>query len=332
MSRVEMALQRRLMELTDESARTVPEADIDALISALDSLGEMPRPVEHLSARRSEDDAFEVHPAIPERNGNVLYFPGCAFTGTAVGDTSAAGYQAAESVLSPEVIPRPALPPAEPPLPAPVQAELVRLRTTVMLAAQTEGRRAVMLCGAEAAGADNAEFIAAHLSRLLADSEWLKVAFIRVVAEPQEPPQRLTRFAYTFVIRRTRRANLYEVSSSCGPVRLADWLRSWEPARVIRELKRKFDLIVIAAPPVTSVPEVALLAEAVDGVILAATENVTSYAEIEQAGQIFRTAQTSLLGVTLAPPPCSPSFFDWLKKRARSLLRPQSTDEDQPDN
>lgn len=297
------------MELTDESARTVPEADIEALIQALDSLGERPRPVEHLPARRSEDEAFEVHPAIPERADNVLFFPGCALTGPAAREDSAVAHQAVGSALSPEIIPRPALPPPEPPLPAPVQAELIRLRTTVMLAAQTKGHRAVMLCGAEAAETDNAEFIAVHLSRLLADSEWLKVAFIRVGAETEVPPQRLTRFDYAFLIRRTRRANLYEVTSTRGQVTLADWLRCWEPAQVIRELKRKFDLIVIAAPPVTSVPEVALLAEAVDGVILAATENITSYADIEQSGQILSTAQTSVLGVTLAPPPALLRFL-----------------------
>lgn len=313
MSRVEMALRRRLLELSGEIAQVPSETDIDALIGALDRLGAATGPEPDLP---SVEATFEL-PQV-NRPDNVFYFRGRS--SAEVWRTGRVFSQA----LSPRVqgIPEPALPAA-------VRSELVRLRTTVMLAMQTEALRSVLLCGA--AEAEHTELIAAQLSQMLADYEWLKVAFIRVVdEEPPLPRQPLSRMDYTFVVRRTQRANLYEIGVSGGPVTLHDWLRCWEPARVLEEMKKKFDLIVIAAPPVMQTPGVALLAEAVDGVILAATENVTSYADVELAGQQFEAAHTRILGVTLMRQADSPALLDRLKQFARRLMHSRTPGAPEP--
>lgn len=204
-------------------------------------------------------------------------------------------------------IPRKANAPEAPPLARDVREPLLKLRATIMLAAELQGLRSVLLCGAEPA--DSTTNVAATLSQLLAEYERLKVAYIEINEDTQTPKMRrkVLPMGYAFQIRRTRKANLYEIASSLGAVRLDDWLRWWDPAVVLQEMNRMFDLVVIHAPAITTNPDVAQLAAAVDGVILMATENVTSYASIDTANQRLRAAKARILGVTMNQEPVAPA-------------------------
>jgi hypothetical protein len=195
-------------------------------------------------------------------------------------------------------ISRPVNAPVPAPCPSNEREPLRQLRAAILVAAETQGLRTVLLCGAEAT--DDATDIGARLSQSLADYDRLKVAHIAVRGEPQAPANRrkVLPLGYTFQLRRTQKANLYEIASSLGAVRLDDWLRWWNPTVVLQEMKKMFDLIVIHAPAITTTPDVALLAAAADGVILVATEHVTSYAGLETAQQQLRAANARILGVT----------------------------------
>lgn len=207
-------------------------------------------------------------------------------------------------------------------LPPEVRQPLLDLRTKVMLAAEVEGLRTVLLCGAD--GPDSSCPLAAHLSQLLAEYERLKVAYLVVSGDaPTTTRRNVLPVGYTFQLRRTRPPNLYEIASSLGLVRLEDWLRWWSPAVVMQEMKKVFDLVVIQAPAIMTHPDVALLAAVVDGVILVATEHETSYLSIAAATQRLRAAKARILGVMLHPmrnPPATTSPFSGVKARVRELM------------
>ena len=88
----------------------------------------------------------------------------------------------------------------------------------------------------------------------------------------------------------------------------------------MQEMRKVFDLVVIQAPSITTNPDVALLAAAVDGVILVATENVTPYASMEAATKRLRAAKARILGVTLNPEAVPPSSFSGVKTRMREFI------------
>ena len=210
--------------------------------------------------------------------------------------------------------------PDDVPLSPGVREELLRLRARVLLAAETQQLHSVLMCGAEPQRGGIS--IAASLSRLLAEYERLKVAYIEVVEEPSPVTGRkqVLPGGYTFQLRHTRTPNLYELASSLGAVRLDDWLRWWNPVAALREMKQMFDLVIIHAPSITTNPDVALLAGAVDGVILVATKNVTSYASIVEADKRLRAAQANILGVTLTQESSATPAFSTVRKRLRSLM------------
>ena len=215
-------------------------------------------------------------------------------------------------------IPRVANAPAEPPIARELREQLLKLRTTILLAVEQRQLRSVLLCGADPAAP--AASIAAQLSKLLAEYERFKVAYIEVEGEPSPQQRKVLPFGYTFQIRQTKTANRCEIASSLGAIRLTDWLKWWSPTVALQELGKRFDLVVISAPSITAHSDVALLAGAVDGVILTATEHVTTYASLAEAQQRLHAAQAHILGVTLhqASTTATPAS---VKARLRSLLK-----------
>ncbi len=226
-----------------------------------------------------------------------------------------------DEATSPLEAPRPTNAPEPVRMPRDLRESLLKLRATIMLAAELQGLRSVLLCGAEPA--DGTTQVAETLSQLLSEYERLKVAYIEVSEEPPDPllRRKVLPIGYTFQIRRTRKANLYEIASSLGTVRLEDWLRWWNPTVVLQEMNKMFDLIVIHAPAITTNPEVALLAAAVDGVILIATENVTSYAGIDAAHKRLRAANARILGVTLQQEPVAPSVTTRVREFIAAIVK-----------
>ncbi len=270
-----------------ESERGLFGSEIDDLLAALAALQPMAQPM----AQPVPLPARQPHHLLPFKAKN--------------GKGKTAHLARAGEVISTLEIPRKANAPAAPHLSRDVREPLLKLRATIMLAAELQGLRSVLLCGAEPA--DGATNIAAPLSQLLAEYDRLKIAYIEVNEETPDPRRKVLPVGYTFQIRRTRKSNLYEIASSLGAVRLDDWLRWWNPTVVLQEMNKRFDLVVIHAPAITTNPDVALLAAAVDGVILVATENVTSYASIDAANKRLRAAKAHIIGVTMNQEPVAPA-------------------------
>lgn len=281
-------------------------SDIDDLISALAELMPCPSGLVVRPAQSLKKDPMPVSASAAARN--LLYFP----PQNALPINS--------EVIEVLEIPRAANAPTEPPLSPALREQLLNLRTTVLLAAEQRQLRSVLICSANPA--ESSAALAAHLSKLLAEYERLKIAFIEVKEEEQPAPnnRKVLPFGYSFQIRQTKKANLSEIASSLGAVRLNDWLKWWRPKVVVQEMGKLFDLVVISAPPITTHSDVALLAGAVDGVILAATEHVTAYADLAEAQQRLHAAQANILGVMLHQAPSATTTFSAVKSRVRNLL------------
>ncbi len=201
-----------------------------------------------------------------------------------------------------------------------LRAQLNELRATILVAAKSQNLRTVLLCGADAN--DHAQQLTINLSQLLAEYERLKIAFIEVLpaSSASHAASSRSQIDYTLQIRRTRQANLFEIASSRGTVQINDWLQNWEPQLVLSEMQKMFDLILISTPAITACPDVALLAAAVDGVVLVTTENVTSYASIEAAQRRLQTAQAKILGAVMHKQSDAPSKLAIVKAQVRELM------------
>ena len=225
----------------------------------------------------------------------------------------------ASRIFNELAVPRQADAPEPSPLSPEVREQLLKLRATIMVEAEQRKLRSVLICGA--APDVSAQPVAADLSQLISEHKRLKIAYLEVSETSASIHRNKVLPAdYSFRIKRTRTQNLYEIASSMGTVKLDDWLKNWTPSVVLGELEKMFDLVLIYAPAVTSHPEVALLAGAVDGVILVATENVTSFASLGEAQQRLRSAQANVLGVTLNKARSTPSPLSVVKSRMRGLM------------
>lgn len=258
----------------------------------------------------------------PKENSLRNHQPGAAkLPDAALNYRQSSGHKSLKAArISSREIPRQVNAPEDAPMSPVMREELLRLRAAVLLAAETQQLHSVLICGAEPQPGGSS--IAASLSRLLAEYERLKVAYLEVIEEPLPVTGRhpMLPVGYTFQIRHTRTPNLYELASSLGAIRLDEWLRWWNPVAALREMKQMFDLVIIHAPSITTNPDVALLAGAVDGVILVATKNVTSYASIAEADKRLRAAQANILGVTLTQEPQAAPVFSTVRNRLRGLL------------
>jgi len=69
--------------------------------------------------------------------------------------------------------------------------------------------------------------------------------------------------------------------------------------RLIGDLKKKFDYIVIDGPPVLPVADAMLLSKVLDGVVLMARFNKTRRADIQRAIRLLKAVHAPLLGTIL---------------------------------
>ncbi len=290
----------------------LPVSEIDQLVEALGNLGKVKTDACHSSSTSMVSHSTK-RPVAPTSS---------SIPSEQVLPVKSSGEKEKSDVnriINELALPRQAGAPEPSPLSPEVRAQLLKLRATIMVEAEQRQLRSVLICGA--APEVSAQPMAADLSRLIAEYERLKIAYIEVVeTDTSAPGNKVLPAGYTFRIRRTRTQNLYEIASSLGAVRLEDWLKNWTPSVVLTELEKMFDLVLMYAPAVTSNPEVALLAGAVDGVILVATENVTSFASLGEAHNRLCTAQAKVLGVTLNKAPSIPSTLSVVKSRMRGLM------------
>lgn len=196
------------------------------------------------------------------------------------------------------VVPRAATPVA-PPLPHEAREELLELRAEVLNAVRTRRLQILMLCGVDAGVGTS--FIAAQLTRLLAEFAQTKVAFLTLVPSREKPPYRLVSRAslpqLQFLLRRTERPNLVELASAKGTITLTEMLCHCPTAEVLRQMKQEFDFVVIDAPAIAMHGEAAALAGLVDGVILVAEPHVTPLRHMDRTQRRLHRARAHILGM-----------------------------------
>jgi Mrp family chromosome partitioning ATPase len=203
-----------------------------------------------------------------------------------------------EEKAPPVVLPRVAVP-APPPLPHEVREELLELRAEVMQAVHTRHLQTLMLCGVEPGAGTS--FVAAQLTRLLAEYVQMKVALLTLLPSEEKKANRLSRRAaprqLQFLLRRTELPNLAEIASANGTITLTELLCHCATTDVLQQMKAEFDLIVIDAPAVAMHSEVAALAALMDGVILVAEPNVTPLRRLDRAHRRLHKAHAQVLGM-----------------------------------
>jgi hypothetical protein len=185
-----------------------------------------------------------------------------------------------------------------PALPQEVREKLFELHAEITAFMRTQHLQTLVLCGVESG--NGASFIAAHLSRVLAEFARLKVALLTVVpasGERKALPSADFEHVQVFLLRRTEKANLVEIVAPHGAVTLPDVLYGCNTPQLMRQLKAAFDLIVIDAPAITTSAEAALLAASADGVLLVAQQHATTLRRLDQAHQRLRKVRAVILGM-----------------------------------
>ncbi|HWQ32604.1 MAG TPA: hypothetical protein VNQ79_06955 [Blastocatellia bacterium] len=184
-------------------------------------------------------------------------------------------------------------------LPENVRDEFRRLRSSLLLAAESQQLQVILVCGVESG--DGGSFVARNLSLLLAEFDKISVARFELdgsstEAHGQGAPDPDN---YQLALRRTALPNLREIATTQGAVTLSELLRVCDTRTMIAMLKSRFDFVLIDAPAVTANPDTALLASQVDGVILVAQQDETRCHALAAARAALQNARANVLGVVL---------------------------------
>jgi len=91
--------------------------------------------------------------------------------------------------------------------------------------------------------------------------------------------------------------NLYIITSGILPPNPSELLAGKYSDMLLQKLGEMFDIIIIDTPPVTVVSDALSLCKKVDGVILVASNNRTSYPEVQEAVKNLEFADAKILGV-----------------------------------
>ncbi len=206
----------------------------------------------------------------------------------------------AEEKVGGQVIVHPSAPTYRCLVPQQLQEEFRRLRSAVMLAAESQRLQIVLICGVEPG--DGASFVAENLSLTLAEFDKLNVARFRLskdaIRATDENHEDATE-SYQLSLRRTELPNLREITGPAGCLTLHDLLRLCDIRAMIEKLRARFDYVLIDAPAITTHSEVALLAAHLDGVILVARKDETRHEDLASARAALQKAQAKILGVVL---------------------------------
>jgi Mrp family chromosome partitioning ATPase len=184
-------------------------------------------------------------------------------------------------------------------LPENVRDEFRRLRSSLLLAAESQQLQVILVCGVEAG--DGGSFVARNLSLLLAEFDKINVARFDLDGSSTEAPGQTTLEpdSYQLALRRTALPNLREIATTQGAVTLSELLRVCDTRTMVAMLKSRFDFVLIDAPAVTTNPDTALLASQVDGVILVAQQDETRCHALAAARAALQNARANVLGVVL---------------------------------
>lgn len=101
------------------------------------------------------------------------------------------------------------------------------------------------------------------------------------------------------VITKTSFNNLYLLTSGTIPPNPAEMLDSVQMEKLLKELRDKFDYIVIDSPPIVAVTDAEILARKVDGTILVCSSDLTEINMFERAVDLLRNDNSTLIGTVL---------------------------------
>jgi len=93
--------------------------------------------------------------------------------------------------------------------------------------------------------------------------------------------------------------NLCLMASGVLPPNPAELLAGKQLEVLFEELDKLFDVVIVDTPPVNVVADVLSICPFVDGVILVATDNKTSYNELQAAVNQLKIADAKILGAVL---------------------------------
>lgn len=93
--------------------------------------------------------------------------------------------------------------------------------------------------------------------------------------------------------------NLYIMTSGVLPPNPSELLAGKRMESLFEELNERFDIVIIDTPPVNVVADALSICTYTDGVILVATDNKTSYNELQAAVNQLKIADAKILGVVL---------------------------------
>ncbi len=93
--------------------------------------------------------------------------------------------------------------------------------------------------------------------------------------------------------------NLWVVPAGPRPPNPADLLASPTMAKLLQELRQRFEHVVVDSPPVLLVTDATLLSTLVDGVVLVVESGVTTSGAVVRAHKTLETAGARILGTVL---------------------------------
>ncbi|MBO4951232.1 MAG: CpsD/CapB family tyrosine-protein kinase [Clostridia bacterium] len=93
--------------------------------------------------------------------------------------------------------------------------------------------------------------------------------------------------------------NLYIMASGVLPPNPAELLAGKQMEVLFSELDKIFDVVIVDTPPVNVVADALSIVPFVDGVTMVATDNKTTYTELQDAVKALKVADARILGVVL---------------------------------
>lgn len=189
--------------------------------------------------------------------------------------------------------------------------QIKTVRTNISFAQEAQNLRKIMLTSATASEGKSTitanlavEFANAGKRVVLVDADLRRTTVNRTfkISDPNRGLTNLLVHQYHSAMEVTHQtgiANLTIIPSGPTPPNPAELLSGQAMSRVLAELERNFDLVIVDAPPILPVTDGQILASIVDGVVLVVRQNHTTKAAVKDTKDALEQAHANILGVIL---------------------------------
>jgi len=182
----------------------------------------------------------------------------------------------------------------------PSKEEFVQLGKVIMQARESQKLQVLAMCGATRG--DGASFVTNNLSQALAENKELRIARFEIYPSGNSALEMVrndTSDSFQIAIRRTPIPNVSEITTPRGGVTLAELLRGCDTQVLLEMLRKRFDLILIDLPAITTEEHTAQFAALTDGVVIIAQQNGEQRSPVDPARNLLSQANARVLGVVL---------------------------------